>query len=114
LSQVESFKFQCSAIIEDVQLASSIDLLNAMDISGLQEVYPNIVPHTPSSCSYTCTCELRFSKLKLIKTISKIIYIYVSRPTVGLWVGIGLDRTRSSISFWLFCAKGRKVVTWKM
>src|SRR6218665_4039398 len=41
LSEVESLKFQCSAIAEDVQSASSIDLLNAIHSSGLQEVYPN-------------------------------------------------------------------------
>jgi len=38
LSEVESLKFQCSAIVEDVQSASSIDLLNAIHRSGLQEV----------------------------------------------------------------------------
>jgi len=40
LSEVESLK--CSAVIEDVQSASSIDLLNAIHRSGFQEVYPNI------------------------------------------------------------------------
>ena len=42
LSEVESLKLQCSEIVEDVQSASSIDILNAIHRSGLQEVYPNI------------------------------------------------------------------------
>jgi len=37
-SEVESLKFQRSAIVEDVQSASSIDLLNAIHGIGLQEV----------------------------------------------------------------------------
>ena len=41
LSEVESLKCQCSAIVEDVQSASSVDLLNAIHISGLRKVYPN-------------------------------------------------------------------------
>jgi len=45
LSEVKSFKFQCSAIVEKIQSAPSrpIDLLNAIHRSGLQEVYPNIL-----------------------------------------------------------------------
>jgi len=42
LSEVESFKFKCSAIVEAVQSASSIDLLSAIRRIELQEVYPNI------------------------------------------------------------------------
>ena len=76
-SDVESLKFQCSAIVEDVQSASSIDLLNVIHRSGLQEVYPNIgiglrmfltLPVT------VATCERSFSKLKLRnKRINELI-----------------------------------------
>jgi len=87
LSEVESLKFQCSAIVENVQSASSIDLPNAIHRSGLQEVYPNIgiglslfltLPVT------FATCEHNFSKLKLRnermnELIKKSDIIHVSR-----------------------------------
>jgi len=66
LSEAESLKFHCSAIVEAVQSASRIDLLNSIHRSGLQEVYPNIdialrlfltLPVT------VATCERSFSQL---------------------------------------------------
>ena len=69
LSEVGSLKFQCSAIVEDVQSALSINLLNASNISGLQEVYPNIniALRLFLTLSVTvATCERNFGKLKLL------------------------------------------------
>ena len=46
LSEVESLKFQCSAIV-DVQSASSVDLLNAIQKSVFfKEVYHYILIHS--------------------------------------------------------------------
>jgi len=73
LSEVESLKCQCSAIVEDVQSVSSIDLLNAIHRSDPQEVYPNIdialrlfltLPVTVA-IHVLHDCERSFSKLKL-------------------------------------------------
>jgi len=69
LSEVERLKFQSSAIVEDVQSALSINLLNASNRSGLQEVYPNIniALRLFLTLSVTvATCERNFGKLKLL------------------------------------------------
>ena len=100
LSEVESLKFQCSAIVEDVQSASSIDLLNFIHRSGPQEVYPNIdiaLRLFESSHSHTvATCELQTSKLKLrYERMNDLIKkIQISSMHSQDWVGMDLDRTR--------------------
>jgi len=72
LSEVESLKFQFSAIVADVQSASSVDLLNAIQKSGFQEVGPGLYSNIDIAMRLfltlpvtVATRERSFSKLKL-------------------------------------------------
>ncbi|KAL4132547.1 hypothetical protein QTP88_009676 [Uroleucon formosanum] len=69
-TEVQSFKFQASRLIESFKTATCYDFLKCIHQHCLQDVYPNLevalrifltMPVT------TATCERSFSKLKLIK-----------------------------------------------
>lgn len=69
-TEIESFKFQAPALIEDIESASPLNILQALHDFELIDSYPNInialrifltIPVTSASC------ERSFSKLKLIK-----------------------------------------------
>ena len=70
VSEVETFKFQASSLIQDLDTATPLQLLNFIHAYSLEDVYPNIeialrlfltLPVTVASC------ERSFSKLKLVK-----------------------------------------------
>ncbi|KAL4089005.1 hypothetical protein QTP88_024083 [Uroleucon formosanum] len=69
-TEVQSFKFQASRLLESFKTATCYDFLKCIHQHCLQDVYPNLevalrifltMPVT------TATCERSFSKLKLIK-----------------------------------------------
>ena len=76
-SEIASIKHQISALIEDVNTASPLDLLNFIHKRALDDVYPNIEIALHSYLTIPVTsasCERSLSKLKLIKSYIYAIY----------------------------------------
>lgn len=75
--ETESFKFQVTTLIQNIETASLLNILQALHDFGLIESYPNInvalriFLTLPVSIA---SCEKSFSKLKLIKKLFKINY----------------------------------------
>lgn len=70
VSEIETFKFQATSLLQDIEKVTPLQLLNFIHEYSLQGVYPNIeialrlfltLPVTVASC------ERSFSKLKIVK-----------------------------------------------